>query len=94
MRTMEGNEPLPFDWSVLVPPVVHPMRVTIVEALRWIRQPLSAIELKRVFDGEGFSTSYVSYHLAVLAEAGIVEKAGERQAGGVTKRSYFFPSPK
>lgn len=44
---MEGNEPLPFDWAALVPLVVHPMRVTIIEALCWVGEPLSALTSRR-----------------------------------------------
>jgi len=92
--TARGGEPLPFDWGALVPHVVHPMRVAIIEALCWIGEPLSAIDFTRLFaDGE-VSTSFVSYHLRELAKVGVVVKVRERQVRGALKKSYFFPPPK
>lgn len=88
----EGDE-LPFDWAALVPRVMHPMRVTIVEALRWIGQPLSPSELSRIFDGE-FSVSFVSYHVRELAKVGALGKARTRQVRGAQETFYFFPAKK
>jgi hypothetical protein len=93
MKTVEGSEPLPFDWSVFVPLVVHPVRVAVIEALRWIEEPLSAIDFQKLFADEGFSTSFISYHVRELGKAGILVQVGTRQVRGATKRSYFFPSP-
>jgi DNA-binding transcriptional ArsR family regulator len=62
---MRGDEPL--DWGALVPRIVHPTKVCIIEALRWIDRPLSASDLERVFVGE-LSESTISYHLRTLAE--------------------------
>jgi len=86
----ETPEPLPFDWGALVPLVIHPMRVSIIEALCWIGQPLSAIDFKRLFADEGFSTSYISYHVNELRKAGVLVQVGTQQVRGATKRSYFF----
>ena len=38
--TVQGGER--FDWEALVPLVIHPLKVAILEALEWIGQPLSA----------------------------------------------------
>lgn len=89
---MEGNEPLPFDWSLLVPLLVHPVKVGIIESLRWIGEPLSASELKNLFAEEP-NTSYISYHVVELAKAGAIVKVSERPVRGAVKKSYFFPSP-
>jgi hypothetical protein len=92
--TPRGDEPLPFDWGALVPLVIHPMRVAIVEALCWVGEPLSAIDFRRLFAEEGLSTPYISYHVAELGKAGVLVQVGTRQVRGATKRSYFFPPPK
>jgi hypothetical protein len=70
------------------------MRVAIIEALCWVGEPLSAIDFKRLFAEQGYSTSYVSYHVAELGKAGVLVQVGERQVRGATKKSYFFPPPK
>ncbi len=90
----EGNEPLPFDWGALVPFVIHPMRVAIIEALCWIGEPLSAIDFRRLFADERYSTSYISYHLTELGKAGVLVQVGARRVRGLTKKPYFFPPPK
>jgi hypothetical protein len=43
----EGDEPLPVNWEELVPLLVHPLRVAVIEALRHIDEPLSAPDLPR-----------------------------------------------
>lgn len=79
-----------FDWSLTVPFSVHPARVAIIEALRWIGEPLSAIELEGCFDGH-FDISGLSYHLRTLAEHEVLVKTGERQVRGAVQKFYFFP---
>ena len=86
---MEGGE-FQFDWAGLVPHFVHPLKVSIIEAMLWVGRPLSATDLARVFLGE-FDLSLVAYHLNKLAEAGAVELVEERQARGALQRIYFFP---
>jgi DNA-binding transcriptional ArsR family regulator len=88
--TMEGGG-LAFDWNVLVPRVVHPLKVAIIEALRWIHTPLSASDLTKVIDADEFGLSHVSYHLGKLADAGAVELVRKRQVRGSTEKFYFFP---
>ena len=88
--TATGDEPNPFDWAQLVPQAVHPLRVAIVETLRWIDQPLSPSELSEVFDRE-VGTSQVSYHVGVLAKAGALVETGNRKVRGATQTFYFFP---
>lgn len=92
--THSAPEPLAFDWAALVPVVIHPMRVAIIEALCWIGEPLSAIDFKKLFADEGLSTSYVSYHVVELAKAGAITQVGTQQVRGATKKSYFFPPSK
>lgn len=57
-------------WIVLAPHPVHPTKVAIIEAMRWIDQPLSPSDLAQAFDG-AVSLPVVSYHLASLARAGL-----------------------
>lgn len=62
-----GGETL--DWCVLVPRLVHPTKVLVIEAMLWLG-PISASELKEVFEGNP-DTSAISYHLNSLADAGV-----------------------
>lgn len=87
MSTERGE--LPFDWAALVPRIMHPMRVTIVEAFRWLGQPLSPTDLKWILDEE-FSVSFVSYHVRELARVGVLEKVRTRQVRGAQETFYFF----
>jgi hypothetical protein len=86
-----GSEPFAFAWETLVPRLVHPTKVAIVEAVAWIGQPLSAVDLREVFD-ERLDLSSISYHVVQLAKVGALVKVSERQVRGAVKKSYFFPS--
>ncbi len=88
--TPQTDEPLPFDWGALVPRVIHPVRVAIIEALCWIGEPLSAVDFRKLFEDEGYGTSYLSYHVATLAKGGVLVQVGKRQVRGAIKKSYFF----
>jgi len=86
---MKGSEPLSFDWDALVPFLVHPLKVRIVEALLWVGEPLSATDLTKLIGDEQFGLSHVSYH--VVSEAGALEVVRKRQVRGSTEKFYFFP---
>jgi Concanavalin A-like lectin/glucanases superfamily/Helix-turn-helix domain len=88
--TKKGDEPAPFDWVRLVPLTVHPMRVTIIEAIDWIRQPLSSTDMARILDEE-VSVSYLSYHFRELKAIGAIEVVRTRQVRGAYESFYCFP---
>lgn len=80
-----GNETL--DWSVLVPRLVHPTKVLILEAMLWIDRPLSASELNEVFEGKPDMSS-ISHHVRSLAGAGVLSCVGKHRVRGAWKRTY------
>lgn len=80
----------PFDWAALVPHVLHPDKVSIIEALLYIGVPLSATDLTKCFGGAGSGLSHVSYHVRSLAAVGVLTKVSERQARGAKETFYFF----
>jgi repressor of nif and glnA expression len=84
---MERSEPQPFDWTVLVPFFIHPVRVEIIEAMHWIGEPLSASDLNKVLEGR-FGSPYISYHLLKLAEVKVIEKVRERQVRGAMEKFF------
>jgi hypothetical protein len=89
--TAKGGER--FDWGSLVPQVIHPLKVAIIEALAWIEEPLSATDFRKLFS-QRFSTAVISYHLVKLAEADALELTRKRQVRGATEKFYFFPPAK
>jgi hypothetical protein len=88
MVTAEGDE-LVFAWDELVPRVVHPLKVAIIEALLWIGAPLSATDLKNIFD-DGSNLSLISYHLVTLAKVEALTIVRKRQGRGSVEKFYFF----
>lgn len=89
--TIKGDEG--FDWGTLVPQVVHPLKVAIVEALLWVDQPLSATDLTKLFDNDRHSVAHLSYHLVKLVDVGALEVVAKRERRGATEKFYFFASP-
>jgi hypothetical protein len=89
MTMATGGEPAPFDWAALVPRVIHPVRVSIIEALHWIDQPLSASDLKKVFENE-YELSFLSYHVVELAKWKAIRMKRKREVRGATEKFYFF----
>ena len=80
-----------FDWATLVPHVVHPAKVAIIEAMLWVQRPLSATELCDLFDEpEGMSLPTLSYHVRGLAEVGALELREQRQVRGAFQSLYFL----
>ncbi len=64
-------------WATLAVRLLHPCQVQIIEAMRWIDQPLSASELVRVFDRE-LHLSAIAYHVRRLDSLGALSSVGKR----------------
>lgn len=62
-----GEDTAGFCWAALVARALHPVDVQIIEALRWIEQPLSADDLTQLFDGEP-SWAVVGHHIRRLSK--------------------------
>lgn len=88
--TKKGDEQAPFDWAQLVPLIVHPMKVAIIEAIDWIGQPLSPTDMVRMLEGE-VSVSYASYHFRELKKLGAIEVVRTRQVRGANESFYCIP---
>jgi hypothetical protein len=87
----EGGEPS-FDWGALVPRVIHPMRVAIIEAMLWTGQPLSATDMRKVHD-EKHTVGFISYHFTELKKAKAIKQVRQRQVRGAQERFYFLAPP-
>jgi hypothetical protein len=78
-------------WESLIPHVLHPAKVAVIEALLWIGQPLSSKELTTLFgDEEEFYLGLVAYHVRQLAAFGLLEPVKSRQARGALEKYYYF----
>jgi hypothetical protein len=89
MTTVKGGE-LSFDWEALVPRVLHPVKVSIVEALLWLGRPLSATDLTKLIGDQEFGLSHIAYHATKLGEIGALKVVRRRQVRGATEKFYFF----
>ncbi len=87
MLKTEGSEP--FEWDTLVPLLTHPTRVAIVESLRWIGEPLSASDLRELFERQ-LTLQVISYHLLTLVQAEAIVEVRQRQLHGFIEKLYFF----
>ena len=85
---MKGDEQ--FHWDMLVPRVVHPLKVAIVEAMLWLEQPLSSSDLVKLMDDPDIYLSHVAYHVRKLVEVDALKATRNRQVRGATETFYFF----
>lgn len=78
-----------FDWCSLIRISVHDLKVSIIEALDWVGEPLSAAELEEIFD-KRWNLGSVAYHLTNLKKHGILEVSSERAVRGARESYYYF----
>ena len=82
-----------FDWNLLVPWLVHPVKVLIVEALWWIGEPVSPTDLTRMLgsaDRDAFTLSLVAYHAKRLSEGGVLAVARRTETGRNLETFYVL----
>lgn len=91
IRTRDGDELPDFDWGRLAPRVLHDVRIEIIEAMRYLGRPLSAADLRKVFE-ERYGLSLVAYHLQELAKAQAVVLVRSRRRRGSTEKFYEIRS--
>jgi len=78
-------------WEPFWPHFMPAVKTAIVEALAWVDEPMSAVQLHRSFDGELWSLNLVSHHLHSLAKLGLLEVTAEHRVRGATQTFFFFP---
>jgi len=81
-----GNRGL--NWAWLVARTIHPIKVAIIEALRWIDRPATATDLWRSFDVEGFGQRDVAYHARKLEKMGALVEVERVPFRFVTESFY------
>jgi hypothetical protein len=80
-----------FDWGSLVPYVIHPVKVAIIEALMWIDRPLSSSQMEHLFDRNSYYLGVVAHHAKGLKDWGALEVVRTRPVRGAKEKFYFFP---
>jgi Sigma-70, region 4/Helix-turn-helix domain len=88
-----SDSPFP-GWEQYVASFVHPLKVAIVEALCWMGDPLSVVQLTKLCSGESFREPNVRYHLHKLVEAGVLEIVSTNpfDKEGDVDMSFYFPT--
>lgn len=88
-----GEEQAAYVWRVCVPRLIPALKVTIIEALLFMEQPLSATQLVALLDRSDCYLSLLSYHLGTLREARVIELIESRSVRGAKEHFYYFPVP-
>jgi hypothetical protein len=86
-----GDEQAAYVWLVCVPRLIHPLKLTIIEVLLYMEQPLSATQLVELLDQEDCYLGLISYHLGTLKEAQVIELVESRSVRGAKEHFYYFP---
>jgi len=70
--------------------MIHETKLVILEAMLWIDEPLSAVDIERMCD-EKLGKSAISYHLKRLAvDHRVLRLYGEEPVRGTRKKLYYF----
>jgi hypothetical protein len=80
-------------WRTLVPRLVHPARLQIVEALLDQGAPMSALELASMVPHVEGNVDLARYHAKAMTEAGALEVAGSGQGqaqAGPQEPAFYF----
>ena len=74
-------------WSVAFYSLLHPVQLAVVEAFRWIEEPLSAPLLYEVLERD-WPSGTVGYHVSRLARHGVLEERFTEPRRGARERYY------
>lgn len=77
-------------WGTLIPHVIHPAKVAAIEAMLWMKQPLSCNQLVNLFGHSDLYLSLVVYHVGQLVKFGVLQPTGSRQRRGATETFYYL----
>jgi hypothetical protein len=81
-------------WEMLVPRLVSPFKVAIIEALVWLNRPLAPALIRELFP-EDLKLELVRYHAQYLANEGVLEIVvpSPQDAGDSNEPAYFLAKP-
>lgn len=81
----------PLDWDALVPRAINPIRVVILEAMRWIDEPFSAVDLNKMYGDDPPGIAAIAYHMRTLAfDLPVLRLYEEETIRGATRKLYYF----
>jgi hypothetical protein len=79
-----------FDWGAVVPRIVNPTKIEIIELLCRERRPLSATRMKRLLGDDELTVGRLHYHCKTLADSGVLEVAGSTARGAANEVFYVL----
>lgn len=82
-----GDEPI--RWDVFVSRLLHPVQLSMIEALLWIELPISPADLAQMYGGE-YSNSNTGYHVKVLVKHHVLKLVDTEQVRGATRHLYIL----
>jgi hypothetical protein len=77
-----------FDWSAVVPRIVNPTKVTIIELLLTERRPLSATKMEKLIGDPEYTVGQLHYHCDTLLKAGVLKLVGNVPRGAANEKFY------
>jgi hypothetical protein len=87
MKTQGGDD---FCWQAVVPRIVHPTKLTIIELLLLEKRPLSATRMAKQIDDPEFTVAQLHYHCETLLKAGVLRLEGTVPRGASNEKFYWF----
>lgn len=78
-------------WALIPTKAFHPYRAPILEAFRTVDEPLSAIGLVDLFDGDGITMWEAEHHLRALKRLGVVEPDPESRSPSAHGNVFDVP---
>jgi hypothetical protein len=82
-----------FIWTSLVPRLVHPTKLAIVEALIEAGQPLSVDDLIPLLPAVDGNAELIRYHANSMVKTGALEVASIQGTSTSELRCFYFPDP-
>jgi hypothetical protein len=89
---MLSVSPTHFDegfWNSLMGSLFHELQLLIIETIAWIDQPVSPVQLEKIFEGR-YPLSNISYHTRRLQALGVIEVVEEEPVRGSVQHFYYF----
>jgi len=79
-----------FDWSAVVPCIVHHTKVAIIELLDREHRPLSATRMHRLLDDPELTVAQLGYHCKALNKAGVLTVTDTNARAAVNEVFYIL----
>ncbi len=82
-----------FIWTSLVPRLVHPTKLAIIEALLEAKRPLSVDDLVPLLSSIDGNVELIRYHANSMVKAGALEVASVQVKAATEVPCFYFPLP-